>query len=292
MKRDYLSRLSRVARWRLGAKEAGEVIADYREIVGDPPRPEEELVRDLGRPLDAVKPLTDQKAYRLWLAVFAVLAVCLAFPGLSAPWGTWKDPFSWLFHAPWGNWKDPFSWLFHVPRARVPALLGVVLALVWFRRKGEKRGGLPRAVPVLLAILAAGLAVVLAADWAWMHDPEKFSAMWGKMAVDHIGDMRLDVPILTSRSFSLLGKALTWGGGLGTTAVGIFSLVKARMEDRRWTAVYVLAMTGMLVALESLGVLSNMDISYGPAWKYLSAYFHACTALTALGLIGTGVALC
>ena len=277
LKRDYLSRLSRAARWRLGAKEAGEVIADYREIVGDPPRSEEELVRDLGRPLDAVKPLTDPKAYRLWLAVFAVLAVCLAFPGLSAPWGTWRDT---------------FSWLFHIPRARVPALLGVVLALAWFRRKGEKRGRLPRAVPVLLAILAAGLAVVLAADWAWMHDPEKFSAMWGKMAIDRIGDMRLDTPHLTSRSFSFLGNALTWGGGLGTTAVGIFALVKARMGDRRWTAVYVLAMTVMLAALESLGVLSNMDISSGPAWNYLSPYFHACTALAAIGLMGTGVALC
>ena len=46
MKKDYMTRLERAARWRLPPQEAEDVIADYREMVGDPPRPEEELLRD------------------------------------------------------------------------------------------------------------------------------------------------------------------------------------------------------------------------------------------------------
>ena len=43
-----MARLEQAARWRLPPEEAEDVIADYRDIVGSPPRSEEELRREVG----------------------------------------------------------------------------------------------------------------------------------------------------------------------------------------------------------------------------------------------------
>lgn len=280
LKKDYLSRLTRAARWRLEAKEAEEVVADYREMVGDPPRPEEELMRELGKPFDAVKPLTERKPYWVWLAVFGFLVLCLSVPGLSAPWGTWKVPFYWLFGEP------------HC-RARGLALLGALGALVWFRWTGRKEAQLPKAVPVLLAVLLGWLVLVLAVNWAWMHDFIAFGDLWGDMLIYRVGDIILDPPGTASRSFHVLVGSLTWAGGPGVTVIGIFALVKARTGDRRWCAVYVLAMTAMMVSLEALALLTNMDTGGEPTWENIfSSYFCTYAALAAVGLVGTGAALC
>jgi len=47
VKKDYMARLEQAARWRLPREEAEDVIADYRDIVGSPPRSEEELHREV-----------------------------------------------------------------------------------------------------------------------------------------------------------------------------------------------------------------------------------------------------
>ena len=84
MKKDYMTRLERAVRWRLPPQEAEDVIADYREIVGNPPRSEEELHREVGDPEQAVKLLTSPlNAYRVWLLVFGLMAACLRLPGAS-----------------------------------------------------------------------------------------------------------------------------------------------------------------------------------------------------------------
>lgn len=273
LKRDYLSRLSRAARWRLGAKEAGEVIADYREIIGDPARTEEELVRDLGKPLDAVKPLTSQKAYRLWLAVFVVMAGCILAMGIS-PWDyvLWE----WLF----------VRWPFGIQPAPIVAVAGTVTALVWFRRCGEKRGRLSKAIPVLLAVCLVLIAGVMLFSWACVRDLDGFRDMWGEMPA-LLGPARM-----VSVSSEVFRYMLSCSPPLLALA-GVFSLVKARMGDRRWAAVYVLAMTAMLVSLEVLAVISYMD--YDPPADALAALARqvgVSAAITALGLAGTGVALC
>ena len=278
--KSWLDRLSAAARWRLGVKEAGEVIADYREIVGDPPRSEEELVRELGKPLDAVKPLTDQKAYRIWLAVFAALALCLALPGLSPLPGGFYYLWHWLFV------NRPFG----CQLGAVLVLLGVAGAVIWFRREGHKEKTMPRGIPILLAVLTVWLALVLGASWAWLHDPLGFAEMWGEMPVRVLWR---DLGWSVYRSVALLGDALEWGGGLGMSVVGILALVKARTEDRRWAAVYVLALTVMLVSMKQLAVLTDMNPPMpGHEWAVLSGYFYRWVAMAAVGLVGTGAALC
>ena len=273
LKRDYLSRLSRAARWRLGAKEAGEVIADYREIVGDPPRSEEELVRDLGKPLDAVKPLIDQKAYRLWLAVFAVMAGCILALGISSwDYVLWV----WLF----------VRWPFGVQPAPIVAVVGVITVLVWSRRCGEKGGRLSKAIPLLLAVCLALIACVMIFSCAFARDLGGFRDMWGEMPA------LLGPPRMVSVSSEVFRYMLSCSPPL-LALVGIFSLVKVRMGDRRWAAVYVLAMTAMLVSLEELAVFSWMDYdATADALAALARQVGVSAAITALGLAGTGVALC
>ena len=84
MKKDYMARLEQAARWRLPREEAEDVIADYRDIVGAPPRSEEELRREVGDPEQVVRLLVQPpKAYYAWLAVFAALAACLLAAALA-----------------------------------------------------------------------------------------------------------------------------------------------------------------------------------------------------------------
>ena len=77
MKKDYMSRLSPAARWLLLPEDAAEVIADYKDIANG--RSDEELLRDIGDPVQAAKLVADQKEYRHWLRAFTVLAVCVLF---------------------------------------------------------------------------------------------------------------------------------------------------------------------------------------------------------------------
>ena len=277
--KSWLDRLSAAARWRLGVKEAGEVIADYREIVGGSDRSEEALMQDVGAPQFAVKLLTEPRSYHVWLAVFIALAACIGLLGASP-----------LPLGPYMIFKYCFEWS---KLDRIVALLGVVGAIVWFRWKGYKTAKLPRAVLILLAVLVVWLTVILGANWAWMHDLPGFSEMWGQTPVYFLW-VRIGPPGSTvSRSVSILGDALEWGGGLGMTVIGIFALVKARTEDRRWAAVYVLAMTAMLVALKQLAVLTDMSPHMPRGeWPVLFGYFYRWVTMAAVGLVGTGVALC
>ena len=169
MKKSYMERLERWARWMLAAPEAESVIADYWDIVGTPPRPEAELLRDLGRPRDAVRHLVQPKAYRMWLAVFALLAACILIPGATAHVGLWVI-WDWCFYDP-ALIIDGTIIGFWGP---VMTVTGLIAALLWFRLRGHKAGRMPKGVPLMLALLAAWSVAVLWFDWLWMHDTESF----------------------------------------------------------------------------------------------------------------------
>ena len=77
MRGDYLAKLSQAARWYLPQAEAAEVVEDYRDLIQQEPRSEEELLRDLGSPWSAARQLVQPRAYRRWVAVFAVLDIAM-----------------------------------------------------------------------------------------------------------------------------------------------------------------------------------------------------------------------
>ena len=272
LKKDYMTRLERAARWRLPPREAEEVVADYREMAGDPPRSEEELLRELGRPRDAVRPLVRPRQYRIWLAVFAVMAACIFIPGTCPlPGGAYFIWFS-LFHT--GIPSFNFCRLF--------LITGTVVSLVWFRpRKEERRTPLPRSVLIALAVLLAAMGLVWWVTWQLALYPE------GALA-NPIFQLSLNFYLPVSDfnlGGNLLALLLEWSA-LPLIILGIAALVKARTRDRRWRAVYILSLTAMMLAFSVLAVLTSMD----PVT--LSFPLGYSVEITLIGLAGAGVGLC
>ena len=278
MKKNYMARLEHWARWMLPQAEAEDVIADCRDIVGDPPRSYEELLRDLGKPREVIQPLVLKKPYHIWLAVFAVMAACALLLGLSP--------------LPGGNrlwWFLSNRYILNVfCLGDVLPLLGMVTALVWFRRKGQKLTRLPRAVPILLAVAVVWIAGVLFTDWLWLNDPMVFSALLGEVPVRVLW---FSLGYTRPLTVLLLGDALEWGGCFAMALLAVYALVKARTGDRRWAAVYVLALTAVLVSWQTLTFMSDMSLDgAGPGWGL--SHFRIWTIQAAVGFVGAGVSLC
>lgn len=274
MKKTYLERLGSWAHWMLPAPEAESVIMDHQDIVGTPPRPQAELLRDLGRPRDAVRRLIEPKEYRIWLAVFALLAACILIPGITAHGPLWPV-WDWCFYAP----AVHIGGIYFGLRGPLLAAAGLAAALVWFRRRGQKAGRMPKGVPVFLGLLAAWSIGVLWFDWLWMHDPEGF-VRW------------VEQTAFTSALLPTLWRAHSWilqYGGAAAALIGLWGLVKARLQDRRWAAVYVLALAAMLLTMEPLCLLMMLS-SPQEGW-YLLPLGIDC-AVFAAGAVGAGVLLC
>lgn len=283
MKKDYMTKLARAARWRLPPQEAEDVIADYRDIAADP-----EMLRGLDSPRNVIRPLVQKKQYRIWLAVFLLLSACILIPGIS------PQPIPNLFRIcfrvdTWGS-----APLLHL--GPVFAFVGVAGALIWFRRMGRKAERLSKTLAVLLAVLLACLTAVLVFDWFWMRDPSGFAAMWGETPpflffglISPIGPEGR----MVSRSVHIFEELLHHVGTLAAL-LGVFGLVKARMRDRRWAAVYVLSMAVMLLALESLRML--IYVEWYPGYAFLDTWWHdymwRYLLIFAAGVGGAGVALC
>lgn len=273
MKNDYMARLSRWARWMLPWQEAEDVIADYRDIVGVPPRPEEELLRDLGRPRDAVKALARPWQYRTWVAVFAVMVLCIL--------ALITDP---LF-VPAAFWV-PF-----LPFHRIDILfccflfvLGVMAALSWFRRQGQKTEQFPKAASLLLAVLLIFSGSVVLFYWLALGDPDAIVKMWEE-------SMPAWFPCAYEGPFYLVSYVTCYGCPL-IVLIGIYSLIKARTGDRRWAAVYVLAMTVLLILRMFLEFVRATDTSIAGTETAYRQLMLRCAVAAAAGLAGTGVALC
>ena len=259
MRKDYFSSLSRAARWCLPPAEAAEVLEDYRDLIEQAPRSDEALRRDLGNPKDAVGQLVQVKAYRRWLMVFAALAVCALFPAVGPIYAR-------LF---WWNkiyWFAQLEWAF--------LLAGCILSFLWFQRNGGKRDGLPRGIFPAMLVPLAGLA------WSW------YIALLALYRMTAFYEFLVKHPMLGADiTLTLLG------GGLVAGLIGLFGLIRARMSDRRWRAVYVLGLAGAVLSLSVWATLTRMDLTFSvPNWQtpILLRYI----AITSLGLVGTGASLC
>ncbi len=273
MKKTYLARLERWARWMLPRAEAEDVIADYRDIAADP-----EMLRGLDKPRNVIRPLTQKKPYYTWLAAFAVMAVCILAVGFS---GTFIGYPFWMLLFDGGRGGPCY-----VPQV---AALGAITALVWFRLCGRKEERLSRAVPVLLGVCLLCIAGVLLFCWACSRDFEAFTNAWGTMTA-WIGPNK-DLPI--SRSFYLPRMAMCYGSPI-LALIGAYSLIKARMGDRRWAAVYVLALTAITISLLVVYRTGYMDVTdTNTTVEELSRQMlFRYSGIAAIGLVGTGVSLC
>lgn len=274
MKKSYIVRLERWARWMLPRQEAEDVIADYRDIVGSPPRPDGDLLRDLGRPWDVIRPLAEQKAYRTWLAAFAGMAACVLLPGHSG-FGYFSWPLYRLCFEQGGLHLGPFL-----------ALLGAALALVWFRRRGdEPKPPVPKGLVAALAVLLAWIGLVFLFHWAALYHLDGFLALGPQVQV-WPGPQGVTEPFfvfVSKWALMLLPHFVSYAA--------LYWLVKARIRDRRWTAAYILTLAAVVITMETQAQLTSMDVTNTLEFG-LQANLLKCTAVTAIGLVGTGVALC
>ena len=72
---------------------------------------------------------------------------------------------------------------------------------------------------------------------------------------------------------------------------GVAALVKARTQNRRWRAVYVMSLSLMMLAFCPLCMFGSMDPTATLADSF--AYTRRlCLIITLLGLAGTGASLC
>ncbi len=75
-----------------------------------------------------------------------------------------------------------------------------------------------------------------------------------------------------------------------TGAAGMFGLVKVRLGDRRWLAVYILSLTGAGLAIFLWGMMTRMSFDGSENWQL--SYWIRLGFITLAGLLGTGVSLC
>ncbi len=254
MKKTYLDRLARWARWMLPRQEAESVIDDYREIVGTPPRPDEALLRDVGAPRDAVRRLADPKQYRLWLATFLLFSLCALAPCLSSTASLW--------------------WFLHLDAVCVVlSVVGSAAVALWFRRFGKKEPRMPKSLPIVLAAFFVWCGGILLFDWCWMRDPMGFVRLFEQFT-PYVGSA-----VAGACRISAVAAALAC----------VWSLVKARTGDRRWAAVYILSLAVILVAMETRMLTATLSV-FSAGW-YVPFLRRYC-AIFAVSLVGAGAALC
>lgn len=261
-KEKYLARFSRAVRWRLPPRDSEEAIADYRELIFREERDEAKLVEELGDPVQAAHLLTDVKTYRRWLKVFAVLAFGLL---LLAKW-------SWMAWATrimgWNEWWYPV-WVMAV---------GLPLSLYWFRQHEQKDGTMSK-------WLALALAAVLVFGVGTM------ALTWYVMSPDFLASYMEKYPDTISWHI-ILTRELLIEGGIACALLAFVGLVLAKCYDRRWLALYTLGVTTAAMTCFVLFNLVSMDISAADPDVFQAYIFARILPIGAIGLIGTGVALC
>ncbi len=256
MGKNDMARLSWWAHWYLPQGEAENVVADYGDKAGAP------SFAGAERPQEAAKKLVRPQSYCVWLGVFAILAACAVIPVLSS------RKFGW--DAMRVVWKSLFSTGF--PLYRVFLAVGVVVPLLWFRRrKGDKNPPLHKPIAVMLAILVITVGILWWMLWNYEH--VFFGGFDPILGGLHAGE----VNALAMKCIAAL-----------LAAAGVAGLVNARTIDRRWRAVYVLSLCALMMALKISSMFVYLDVASTPMeWA-----FPTMLELTAVGLIGAGVSLC
>lgn len=284
MKRDYISRLAFLARWRFSEEEAEDIISDYREMIANEPGTDRELIQRFGTPWAALRQIPSTGISRIWLAVFALSFACLLIP---AAWVLWKNVNQLLF---WLHFEksvdvpsfllvdDAESFLSAIWVLPLMLILGLVTPLAWFRSRGRDREPLTRGIVLTMLLLMVCLV------WVWLF-------IW-QMLSDFDGFTRLlnSLPWENSWGAWTVYRAVFFGVPAAVAgSAGIAGLLFARAKNRRWRAVYALALLVAVLTAALLLLLSSLNLD-ADGWQ--SAYLRYYTVLTLLGLLGTGVSLC
>lgn len=150
------------------------------------------------------------------------------------------------------------------------------MSLVWLRHNGGK--GPERAVPKRIWPLLALLLMGISLQWfiAWLILGERWE--------------------LLNSLFSTAGSVSAMRLFMGVDAaamglIGLRGLLLSRLGDRRWSAVYVLGLAGVILSLSVWALLTSLYIDLSAVgWQTLVWIRYL--FITFMGLLGTGVSLC
>lgn len=246
----YWRRLSRQVRWRLPKPEADAVLADYEELLRQ--RPAE---RDTALLEDLGTPAFAAKVLTEGKRYHLWLA---AFGYLAL---CLLLPEVLLLRTSVSSLTAPILVLMALG-------MGVSLLLFHPRRESAKH---PMPKGLLLAL--GGMAVLLVAI--------------GVVVGGLIGGVWQSIPPEWYGKTAYFTLCLA---GIVSTALGLLGLVKARIVDRRWSALYLLGLTVLALCVLVLALLTTLDMPSGPDWWV--PYVQRWTAVGVIGLVGTGVSLC
>ncbi len=251
-KQTYLKKFSYAVRWRLSKQEADEVLADYEELFSQAPREDDDLlIQKLGAPSQAARLLTDSKSYRQFLAVFSCMAFCLLLPEF------------WLLRS---RFHQSFE-----EGMTVLLVAGMSVAVSWFRphQRADKKSPFPKG---LLPALS-GLAMIT------------ITAIFILLSLA-VGAWKF----LEPSSYGRVAHAVLGFSGMTATITGFFGLVKARMSDYRWRALYVMGLLVLAECVLATAVLVSMDLRVSSDWWV--SYGVRLSLLGLVGLAGVGASLC
>ena len=251
-KNTYREKLSRAVRWRLPEREAKEVLADYEEILAEKPDElDEAALRSLGEPSAAAAALTNTSVYRRWLVAFGTMALCIFLP--------------WLLLSRRAFYHEPtfFVW--------VAFLVGAGLALFHFRfRRDRERQKCPKELLMWIGVLLVTAAVSALVLCGLIFE------LW---------------TLLPDRMYGVTACWALWISGSVAAFAGIMGLVKARLSNHRWSALYILALVVLLESVSVLALLTGIDTStVVPSWWI--PYVIRWATLAGAGLLAAGVSLC
>jgi len=259
-KERYFAQLSRRVRWRLPPKEAEEALADYDEILENfPSEDKKQLHQELGTPAQAARSLGTAEVYLHWLLAFSAMMLCLVVPAFL------------LLVGQHHGHPEGMVIVFY--------LAGVAISLVWFWPGRAPRYGffLPWKLFMGLLTLLLTAVVIVFALYVFYG---LISGQWEVLPPQYFGP----VSIIVLRAC----------GGIAAL-LGVAGLIEARMDDRRWRALYIMALTVMFLCDAVMAHLTGLNIpATGTAAyaEYMLRWAQSMGILSTLGLVGTVAALC
>lgn len=291
LKLNYLQKLSLTARWFLPHKEAAELIDDYRDLLEE--IGEEEVTKRFGPPKKLVQDFSQPSQRRRWNVLFAILLLCILIPAIYSAIHFY-DPSDSHFALDllisgfilWAGLE--FMWKFSLPRPwtlLVYAALAFLVFLVLTLRPAE-RFKLFQFDIELYYFIAAVLSLVY---FGVLKLPSRamskslIAALSGAfLATGAVYGFICYVYFVNFDFFlhNANGIYLTFTIALVLlTILASASLVLAKMTDRRWRGVFLLAMLGLLLSFSLMRTAYCVGI-YQDVWIRMNLWpLHSFTII-------------
>lgn len=228
--KSFFTQLNLALHWYLPQLEADEVREDYRDMQRQAAEAGEVFPPKEDNPLKIARNLSDRREYRRWLLAFGVMLACPLAVGAYLV-----------------NYYFPlFDWQNSVFFTQMFFWLGLLAALHWNRHSRRRLPALPR--PPRLSAGCAALAVFnlvslgLAISWTVyiMLVPDYYN-MWINGTI-----MNTYIALVC----------------LPNILYCLAAVLRCRLENRRWLALYVVGITLLLGAMLYLDYLHTMVIEY------------------------------